>query len=88
MIIIILLILIILTITTSNDYKPIGGGLELIGEGFEAKLYKIDDKTVLRRFKVYPNDEFKKDQPCWNEINFYNFVKTLKPKDKKHFLTM
>jgi hypothetical protein len=85
---IILLIIVLIIFTLFNGYQTTGGGFELINEGWGSKIYKIDDKTVLRRTKVYPNDEFDKTQPCWNELNFYNFIKTIKPKYKKHFLTL
>ena len=60
--------------------------MELTGQGWGAKVYKLDDKTALRRVKVYPNDEFDKSQDCWTELEFYEFINKLEPEYKKHFM--
>ena len=62
--------------------------MELTGQGWGAKVYKLNDKTALRRVKVYPNDEFDKSQDCWTELEFYEFINKLEPEYKKHFMTL
>ncbi len=62
--------------------------MELIGQGWGSKVYKISDEIALRRTKIYPNDEFDKTQICWTELMFYEFINSLESEYKKHFLTL
>jgi hypothetical protein len=88
MIILLFLILLFLILIFDNNDLYIGGETNLVGEGWSSKVYKVDDKTVLRRTKIYPSDEFDKTQACWIELDFYNFIKNLQPDYRKHFLTL
>ena len=84
--IILFIILLVLVFNLSNSQTV--GGSNLVGEGWSSKVYKIDDKTALRRTKIYPSDEFDKTQSCWTELDFYTFIKSLEPEYRKHFLTL
>lgn len=88
--ILVLLIVLIIVFIFINQFNIIEGGknMELVGQGWGAKVYKLDDKTALRRVKVYPSDQFDKSQDCWTELEFYEFINKLEPEYKKHFMTL